>query len=107
MQTTPLRVRNSIFINEDGITVRGCKTPTMECASVVVGESGDQCSACESEKCNGNIFPEYRLHCLQCAGEKCVRPSNSVAVRYPCANYVESDSCYGVFSPGKALNLYQ
>lgn len=89
------------FANEDGTTVRGCKKPTMECANGTDGADGDQCAACGSNKCNGDIYPENRLHCWHCAGADCVRPSTAVAVRYPCANYAEYDSCYSIFSYGK------
>lgn len=95
--------------NEDRMTVRGCKTPTMDCTNGAIDVNDEQCTACDSGKCNGNVYPEYRLHCLHCAGENCVLPSNSITVRYPCANYVENDSCYNIFSSGKrkkkTLNL--
>lgn len=86
---------------EDEVTIRGCAKPAMDCVNDVIDDNGNQCSLCNSEKCNGNVYPEYRLHCLHCAGKDCVRPSNAITVRYPCANYVEHDSCYNIFSPGK------
>lgn len=94
----------TIFQHEDGLTVRGCKAPTMGCVTGAIDDDGNQCSQCSSDKCNGNIYPDYRLHCLHCAGDSCVRPANSVTVRYPCATFVDTDSCYSIFSHGKFQN---
>lgn len=66
-------------------------------------DNDDECALCTSNKCNGNIFPENRLHCLHCEGSTCVNQTNTVAVRYPCVNYISSDSCYTVFADGKFL----
>lgn len=57
--------------------------------------------SCGSTKCNGDIFPIDRLHCLHCAGESCVNAPNNVTIRYPCVNFTDTDSCYSVFSYGK------
>lgn len=77
----------------DGITVRGCGKPATE--------DNTTSFSCPSNRCNGDIFPVDRLHCLHCAGADCVRAPNNVTYRYPCVNYTEADSCYSVFSHGK------
>lgn len=65
----------------------------------------EECNVCMNSKCNGNVFPENRLHCLHCAGSTCVNQSNTVAVRHPCENYVNDDTCYSVFSHGILNNF--
>lgn len=56
---------------------------------------------CTTDKCNGKIFPESRLHCLHCAGGSCVNQSDTIEVRHPCVNYVREDRCYSIFEFSK------
>lgn len=86
----------------DHATVRGCLTPEITCS-----ENEESCQGCTSDRCNGNVFPENRLHCLHCSGSSCVNQTNTVSVRYPCVNYESIDSCYDVFSHGKFWRMLQ
>lgn len=66
----------------------------------------DLCAVCSTSKCNGNVHPEDRLHCLHCAGENCVNQTDTVDVRYPCVRFVDQDNCYSVFSQGNQSIIY-
>lgn len=88
--------RNCTFTVLDGVTIRGCSP-----AQTVESTKEDPYETCKTDKCNGDIFPEDRLHCLHCAGSSCVNQANTFDVRYPCVNYDGNDKCYSVFSFGK------
>lgn len=90
--------RNVPFTVLDGVTIRGCLA-----ISTVVPNNEDNYEKCEDDKCNGDIFPEDRLHCLHCAGSSCVNQADTIDVRHPCVNYDRNDKCYSIFSPGKLL----
>lgn len=68
--------------------------------------SNGKCFICRTNNCNSQIYPEDRLSCVHCEGSGCVNQTNTIEVRYPCANYRADDSCYSVFSSGD-LNLQQ
>lgn len=85
----------------DGITVRGCISRNKQNQQCV----DNSCLTCRSNNCNAQIFPEDRLSCMHCEGSSCVNQTNTVDVRYPCAQYTQNDSCYSVFSSGKAKNI--
>lgn len=89
----------------DGITIRGCSSHRHDdnniSSQLIECNGSNDCSSCKTDKCNGNIFPENRLHCLHCGGSSCVNQTNTIDVRHPCVNYVADDNCYSVFSHGR------
>lgn len=121
-------MRNSLinmclFFFKDGTTIRGCTPHQTEndddepkssidedyreefgMSTRKCGAKDEECEVCSVNKCNGNIFPESRIHCLHCEGASCVNQSSTIAVRHPCVNYVQGDNCYSVFSYGTFLS---
>lgn len=87
--------RHLSFTVLDDVTIRGCSPVQTE---VSINENNHQ--TCENDRCNGDIFPEDRLHCLHCAGSSCVNQADTIDVRHPCVNYDGNDKCYSIFSPG-------
>lgn len=84
----------------DQNTIRGCLAHHLEHEC-----NNDTCVSCRSDKCNSQIFPENRLSCLHCGGSSCVNQTNTIKVRYFCANYDALDECYSVFSHGNLCRL--
>lgn len=89
-------------LNPDGITTRGCSPPQTDEFSEDKNDwcKGDECNECTTSKCNGEIFPKNRLHCLHCDGNSCVNRTNDDDVRHPCVRYNSNDECYNIFSHG-------
>lgn len=84
----------------DGITIRGCSSTRRIDPKDDKCNDINECTLCKTNKCNGMVFPESRLHCLHCGGSSCVNQTNTIDVRHPCVNYRADDKCYSIFSHG-------
>ncbi|XP_075152092.1 uncharacterized protein LOC142226102 [Haematobia irritans] len=69
----------------DSITYRGCAstTPTI---------GATYSSKCNTNLCNGGVYPPGRLKCYQCSDQECA--SVPQGKPHPCRNHHEEDECY-------------
>lgn len=80
-----------VQITSAGHIERGCDATPQQC-------SGDQCSSCTADKCNGQRYPAGGLLCVQCSGAQC---ASGVQEALPCPVHAVADTCYSAFSKGK------
>ncbi|KAL5278414.1 hypothetical protein ACFFRR_003196 [Megaselia abdita] len=79
-----------VSINSFGDTIRGCSIGENPC------EGNALCETCSSDICNGGIFPDDRLKCLQC--DDCYNSTSFPLPTY-CQNYLDNDQCFTYFDP--------
>ncbi|XP_034473963.1 protein psiQ [Drosophila innubila] len=81
-------------LNGNGSVQRGCG---VACAS------GDtSCKTCNTDNCNGGIYPEDRRLCYQCSGATC--NNVNAANLSPCAVYNQKDQkCYTIGTDDKTM----
>ncbi|XP_055389214.1 uncharacterized protein LOC129618464 [Condylostylus longicornis] len=56
--------------------------------------NGPLCYTCNTNLCNGEIFPKDRWTCYQCSGSACLNVTKSKFTPLPCPLYVENDRCF-------------
>lgn len=82
-----------VGIDEDGVTHRGC-VDDADMKALTINET------CKEDFCNGKMYPENRLKCIQCGNsEECdeITPENSDEWKLLigiCKNYKKNDECY-------------
>lgn len=84
----------AITIETDGHTHRGC-------TSTLTFDSKKDYHICSGNKCNGIIFPPFRLMCHQCNGEKECNNIQGTLSPKPCTLYTTNDLCYTYIKAGK------
>ncbi|XP_055309594.1 uncharacterized protein LOC129573250 [Sitodiplosis mosellana] len=82
-------------IDSEGFTVRQCVSNQTRNSDP---NKFSMHNVCEESKCNGNIFPENRLQCFQCDGDRLcdrLRTNENVSLEEkPCAVYSKIDQCF-------------
>lgn len=81
----------SVQLTSSGHIQRGCEAAPQQC-------TGDRCSWCTADKCNGERYPAGGLQCVQCAGAEC---ASGEQPSLPCPRYAVADTCYAAFSKGE------
>ncbi|XP_061391002.1 uncharacterized protein LOC133326366 [Musca vetustissima] len=79
----------------DGVTIRGCASE-LDNATLASCNNNMECMTCSfMEGCNGAVFPQYRLSCIQCSGNLNSTCSLDIAARPTiCPTYKLGDKCY-------------
>lgn len=81
-------------IDQDGYTHRRCGSKHQHANGIEF--PNDMYAVCQGDSCNTEIFPENRLQCYRCNGEKeCdFMPPSTPAALMPCGVFSEFDQCY-------------
>lgn len=102
----PIPIQSCIVgIDEDGHTHRKCAAET----SINSLNFTNSFKTCKWDSCNGDVYPENRLKCIQCEkDENCnaISPEDhetwksSIGI---CKNYSENDECYSFIDTSSKL----
>lgn len=91
-------------LDTEGYTVRKCFSNTT--TEIAILQLIPAHSVCEESKCNGEIYPENRLHCFQCNGnETCDHlktEENESLEELPCRMYSKYDKCFMFMDEGES-----
>ncbi|XP_055308419.1 uncharacterized protein LOC129572481 [Sitodiplosis mosellana] len=88
----------AIGIDKNGFTHRRC----FNVLSNLNKEFPNNTFTCDEDKCNVEIFPNYRLKCYQCNGNEACNLDTSMKPE-PCRIYTEYDQCFTYMGEDKEV----